>query len=204
MNKLIPLLAFSIFLLVPVSQNAFAIHTLGGTGLTGHCLDPPGPGVDYSNCAITSSLAGFDLTGADFSGADLNSNSLSGSILAGANFDSSVNVDFSGVLDLHCFNAPGCIPDDGDPVHSNADCNDNDPTIFPGAFEIPGDNVDQNCNGSDGLLSCGGGTTLSGNQCIPDSSQQPIICGPGTVEVNGVCECEEQNTQCIGGRYPRY
>ncbi len=26
-----------------------------------------------------------------------------------------------------------------------------------------------------------------------------LSCGPGTIEVNGVCQCEQQNTQCVGG-----
>ena len=33
-----------------------------------------------------------------------------------------------------------------------ADCNDNDSTINPGAVEVIGDNVDQDCNGRDLIM----------------------------------------------------
>ena len=48
------------------------------------------------------------------------------------------------VVTAHGIDADGDLysPEDGD-------CNDDDPTIFPGAVEIPGDGIDQNCDGAE-------------------------------------------------------
>lgn len=48
--------------------------------------------------------------------------------------------------------ARDCLDNDGDHFCLPEDCDDNDPSIYPGAPEIPGDGIDQNCDGMDACL----------------------------------------------------
>lgn len=44
---------------------------------------------------------------------------------------------------------------DDDGFDGARDCDDTDPTVYPGAPEVAGDGIDQNCNGADALLGYG-------------------------------------------------
>jgi len=73
-----------------------------------------------------------------------------------------VDLDAISVTDL----SPVCELD-GDTFFDTAcggtDCNDQDPTIFPGAPETPGDGIDSDCNGSDCFIATAAfGTALEG------------------------------------------
>jgi hypothetical protein len=75
----------------------------------------------------------------------------------------------------------GCNKQDADKDGSacDVDCNDADPTVFPGAPEICGDGVANNCMGMGDPASCGGkGTFVAqsfGSDMNPGTKQKPLL-----------------------------
>ena len=65
------------------------------------------------------------------------------------------------------------VDNDGDGFVASEDCDDNDPTVFPGAVDVDGDGIDNDCDGE----------IDEGTTCSADSD-----CPVDQVCVDGVCQ----------------
>ncbi|MBI5550264.1 MAG: putative metal-binding motif-containing protein [Desulfobacterales bacterium] len=117
-----------------------------------------------------------------------------------------IDQDCSGA-DLTCPVDPNDVDNDGDGVTENqGDCNDASPTVHPGAAEVCGDAIDQDCNGAD--LICppnpndvdndGDGVTENQGDC--NDGNAAILPGANDICGDGIDQdCSGADTICPPG-----
>lgn len=109
--------------------------------------------------------------------------------------DSPVSGDFNGLRRLQ-----NCDRD-GDGFLKNSskcggtDCNDNDSSVFPGAVEVCGNGVDDNCDGQidEG---CDGGSTQEGT-CIIGTANAGAVCTSDADCAANTCSANADNTGAL-------
>lgn len=102
--------------------------------------------------------------------------------------------DFSGSAELVGYGTGGLhvhreaqhtIDNDGDGFNSDVDCNDLDSDIHPEAIEIPGNGIDENCDGLDMVTS------------IEHSSRSDVVLFPNPSDGRIFCQIDQPNQYII-------
>ena len=121
----------------------------------------------------------------------LNNSVYPGAVEICDNIDQDCDGDLlEGFDDLNANGVPDCIDGDldADGVSGAADCDDTDPSVYPGAPEVPDDGVDQDCDGND-TVNCfvdadADGVGSTATVLAPDGD----CTGPGESSVFGDCD----------------
>jgi Ca2+-binding RTX toxin-like protein len=77
------------------------------------------------------------------------------------------------------------VDGDGDGFTTEEDCDDKDPAIRPGATDVPGNGVDEDCSGGDSLGPAVADLDGDGIQAGPDCNDGDAKIRPGAIEIPG-------------------
>ncbi len=197
---------------VDCNDNSASIYP-GATEICGDGIDQDCNGSDLACTPVCTDNDGdtFSQEGGVCGTVDCNDGSAS--IYPGATeiCGDGIDQDCNG-SDLAC--PPVCTDNDGDTfsqeggVCGTVDCNDGSASIYPGATEICGDGIDQDCNGSD--LTCplvctdndGDNYAIEGGECgSVDCNDASELIYPGALEICGDGidqDCNGSDKACTG------